>query len=173
MMNAELQDFLSRLDNDAAAFYLDTHDLLTACYGLTPAIRETKQGMVCAYNHKKTFRTPVKYTATGGGLRMQIRAAHLADYTDFLNTLPPDMRTAMVKGINCSHTAERGGCGPWGGSKCNGGFAFSFGEEAYRKCRYNNFNFTFTPDTAPYLRAMMEQECAVSFDTTRSPSSHG
>lgn len=81
---------------------------------------------------------------------LRLCAERIGDYAD---DVPISLRYAIEHAPNCG-----GGCRPWGGKKCTGGWRFSMDGCEYVKCRYNAFIFSMVKDELSDVRNMLRME---------------
>ena len=145
------EQFLLAVDADNISFVQSLHSYLLD-KGCKVAFEEKKSGYLASYKYGKPPKAVLNFVFRKEGMLTRIYGERIADYPNFLNTLPPE----MVKHIGKSGVCKRlvsGGCSP----KCIG-YDFTIGGEHYQKCRYNCFEFLMTDVSRPFIKAFVEHE---------------
>ena len=71
----------------------------------------------------------------------------------YADRIPKSLDSAIEHAPNCG-----GGCKPWGGKVCEGGWSFTHGGRMLKKCRYGSFAFKIVNTDLCALRDMLKME---------------
>lgn len=83
-------------------------------------------------------------------LTLRLCAERICDYAD---AVPQALKHVLVSAPACG-----GGCKPWGGRVCAGGWHFFMDGREYNKCRYNAFIFGMTRESLDDVCEMLKME---------------
>ena len=87
------------------------------------------------------------------GLKASLYAGNFTQYPDVLNNLPESMKTQISKSSNCINIMKPGKCR----DRCIG-YDINIGEDLYRKCKYDCFQFDVNDQSIPGLLELLESE---------------
>jgi len=144
-------DFIQALNANDLAFAQDLHDYMLN-NGCKATFEEKKTSLLASYKHTKTKKTIINVLIKKHGLLVRIYGENIANYHEFLNTLPEEMVKAIDNAGVCKRLTSNG-CSP----KCSG-YDFTIKGQHFQKCRYNCFEFLVTNESSPYIKAFVENE---------------
>ena len=81
---------------------------------------------------------------------IRLCAQNIGMYAD---RIPKSLERAIEHAPNCG-----GGCKPWGGKACEGGWSFTLNGQELKKCRYGSFMFKIVDTYLNDLRDMLKME---------------
>jgi len=144
-------DFIQRLNVDDLGFVTDLHEYMLN-NGCKATFEEKKTSLLGSYKHTKTKKSVINVLLKKQGLLVRIYGENIAEYRDFLNTLPTEMVQSIENAGACARLVS-GGCSP----KCSG-YDFTINDQHFQKCRYNCFEFLVNGECNPYIRTFVENE---------------
>lgn len=150
-----IEQFLSDVAPNHIPFVMEIDAFLTS-RGFKTKVELAKSGYVVSYRHPKTKKVLLNYLFRKSGMLVRIYGDHVAEYLDFLQTLPAGMAAAVAKEPNCKRLLDPAACN----SRCPMGYVFSIRGEQHQKCRYSAFMFAVNDETMPFLRGLIEKEAA-------------
>jgi len=153
MMQAKLSfgDFTQGLNAGDLTFVQDIHGYMLN-NGCKATFEEKKTGLLGSYKHTKSKKSILNLLIKKHGLLVRIYGENISEYRDFLNTLTEEMVQSIDSASICSRLVNNG-CS----TKCSG-YDFTIGNKHFQKCRYNCFEFLVNKESAPYIRAFIENE---------------
>jgi hypothetical protein len=151
MEKITFEQFFESVDSDNKPFVQDLHNFLleNAC---KVAFEEKKSGYLASYKFGKPLKALLNFVFRKEGMLTRIYGERISNYSEFLETLPPEMVTHLNKAGDCKRLVSNG-CSP----KCIG-YDFMIGGEHFQKCRYNCFEFLMTDVSRPFIRAFINHE---------------
>lgn len=147
----QFEEFLQSVGESSRDFVAELHRLLTE-NGCKCDVKEAKSGFVVSYLKDK--KTLMNYVQRKTGTKARIYAANVAGYQEILNTLPPKMKSEIIKAPPCKRLLDPTACNP----KCSMGYAFIMDGEEYKKCRNNAFMFALSEENDPFIGEFVKRE---------------
>lgn len=150
----DFEDFLQSVGESNRAFVAELHGFLTE-NGCKCDIKEAKSGFVVSYIKNK--KTLMNYVQRKTGTKARIYAANVGSYQELLNTLPPKMKSEIVKAAPCKRLSDFNNptaCNP----KCSMGYTFTMDGEEYKKCRSTAFMFALSEENNEFIGNFLEKE---------------
>lgn len=140
--------FLQSVEEKNRDFAAELYELLSE-NGRKCDIKEAKR--VSYIKNKKTL---MNYVQRKTGTKARIYAANVGSYQEMLDTLPPKMKSEIVKAPPCKRLLDPTACN----SKCSMGYTFTMDGEEYKKCRSNAFMFAFSEENNGFIGEFLEKE---------------
>lgn len=150
----DFEAFLQSVEENNRDFAAQLHEFLSE-NGCKCDIKEAKSGFVVSYIRNK--KTLMNYVQRKTGTKARIYAANIGSYQELLNTLPPKMKSDIVKAPPCKRLLDPTACN----SKCSMGYTFTMDGTEYKKCRNNAFMFALSEENNPFVRKFLEKELEV------------
>lgn len=147
----QFEEFLQSVGESSRDFVEELHELLTE-NGCKCDIKEAKSGFVVSYIKNK--KTLMNYVQRKTGTKARIYAANVASYQEMLDTLPPKMKSEIIKAAPCKRLLDPTACN----SKCSMGYTFTMDGEEYKKCRSTAFMFALSEENNEFIREFLERE---------------
>lgn len=147
----QFEDFLQSVEENNRAFVAELHGFLTE-NGCKCDVKEAKSGFVVSY--LKAKKTLMNYVQRKTGTKARIYAANIAGYQEMLDTLPPKMKSEIIKAAPCKRLLDPTACNP----KCSMGYTFTMDGEEYKKCRSTAFMFALSEENNGFIREFLERE---------------
>ncbi|MDE6731260.1 MAG: hypothetical protein K2J77_00090 [Oscillospiraceae bacterium] len=147
----DFEDFLQSVGESNRAFVAELHEFLTE-NGCKCDIKEAKSGFVVSY--LKAKKTLMNYVQRKTGTKARIYAANVGSYQEMLDTLPPKMKSDIIKAAPCKRLLDPTACNP----KCSMGYTFTMDGEEYKKCRSTAFMFALSEENNGSIREFLERE---------------
>ncbi len=150
------EEFLSEVASEYREFASGINKSLSED-GYKQKIEQKATGYFVGYLHPKTRRSILNFLFRKKALQVRIYADYCGQYLDFFEKFSPEMEKCVIKALPCKRLINPADCNP----KCVTGYDFYIGENRYKKCRYNCFQFEVTAETAPILAEFInnEQNC--------------
>ncbi|MDE7400269.1 MAG: hypothetical protein K2N06_12190 [Oscillospiraceae bacterium] len=153
-MNIVFEEFLQSVEERERGFVEELHEFLSE-NGCECNIKQAKSGFVVSYVRNK--QTLMNYVQRKTGTKARIYAANIGSYQEILNTLPPKMKSGIVKAPPCKRLLDPSACNP----KCSMGYIFEMDGVLYKKCRISAFMFTLSEENNGFIRTFLEKELGV------------
>ena len=147
----DFEDFLQSVEESNRAFVAELHRFLTE-NGCKCDIKEAKSGFVVSY--LKAKKTLMNYVQRKTGTKARIYAANVGSYQEMLDTLPPKMKSEIIKAAPCKRLLDPTACNP----KCSMGYTFTMDGEEYKKCRSTAFMFALSEENNEFIERFLENE---------------
>lgn len=147
----QFEEFLQSVEESSRDFVAKLHKFLTE-RGCKCDIKEAKSGFVVSYLKNK--KTLMNYVQRKTGTKARIYAANVVSYQEMLNTLPPALKTEIIKAPPCKRLLDPTACN----SKCSMGYTFTMDGEEYKKCRNNAFLFALSEENNPFIGEFLNRE---------------
>lgn len=122
-------------------------------------IKPSKSGYVVSYVLCETKRTLANFVMRKTGVKLRIYADHVAEYQEFLDSLPDKMKKEIKKASICKRLVNPDDCNP----KCAMGYSFVLDGQPFQKCRYMAFMPTLNGQNNPYIKQFLEKELSIRF----------
>lgn len=119
--------------------------------------KPSKSGYVVSYVLNDSKRTLANFVFRKSGVKLRIYADHVAEYQEFLDSLPDKMKKEIKKASVCKRLLNPDDCNP----KCAMGYSFVLEGLPYQKCRYMAFMPALNSQNNPYIRQFLEKELAI------------
>lgn len=152
-MDEKFNLFLESVDGHFQNFVIEINNFLTQ-NNCRCEIKNAKSGYVVSYVFCDTKKTLANFVFRKTGIKLRIYADHIAQYQDFLNSLPEKMKKDIKKASVCKRLVDPDSCNP----KCKMGYTFTLDNETYKKCRNMAFMPTLSDENNPYIRQFLENE---------------
>lgn len=152
-MNEQFEAFLQTVDERYREFVEQLDEYLTQSH-CKSEVKMAKSGYVVSYILCDTQKTLANFVCRKSGMKLRIYPEHLAQYTEFLDTLPVKMKKEIQKASVCKRLLDPTACNP----KCAMGYVFTLDGQEYQKCRYMAFMPTLNEENNPYIRQFLERE---------------
>jgi hypothetical protein len=149
----QFEDFLSRVNKDYCEFVSNIHTLLLQ-EAYKVKVESKASGFFVSYSHPKTKRSLLNFLFRKEKLLVRIYADGLANYSDLLDRISPEMEKEIARAQVCKRLINPEECNP----KCIMGYDFKIKGKHYQKCRYNCFQFEVNPASIPVLSDLIENE---------------
>lgn len=120
-------------------------------------IKPAKSGYVVSYILCGAKRTLANFVFRKSGVKLRIYADHVAEYQEFLDSLPDKMKKEIKKASPCKRLLNPDDCNP----KCAMGYSFVLEGMPYQKCRYMAFMPALNEQNNPYIKQFLEKELSV------------
>ena len=146
------EDFINDVDPRYRGFVRETHEFMLD-KGCKLKLALAKNGYVVSYPYGKSKHVIFNYVFRKKGLVARIYCDHIAQYTDFIETLPEKIIDSIKKAPSCKRFENPPKCN----SKC-GGYVFSIKGTQHQKCRYNCMMITIDDETTPFIKMLIEKE---------------
>jgi len=148
----KFDDFIISVEPQYQGFARSVNDYLLQ-NGCKLKLAVAKNGFVVSYQHVAKKRVLMNFVFRKKHLVVRIYCDHIGEYSDFLETLPENMKTTIRKSPSCKRFADPPTCN----SKC-GGYVFCLGGTQYQKCRYSCFLIAVNDESIPSITALIEKE---------------
>jgi len=145
------EQFLEAVDANYQEFAKDLNNYLLD-NGCKVTVEEKKSGFLASYKYGKPPRAMTNFLFRKAGMFVRIYGENIGEYSNFLNTLPPEMVQSIDSAGECGRLVNNT-CSP----KCSG-YDFAIEGTRFQKCRYNCFEFLVTDESVPYIKAFVENE---------------
>jgi len=148
----EFKDFIIEVDPQYQDFAKKLHEYLlqNEC---KLKMTSAKNGYVVSYQYGKKKRVLMNFVFRKSGLVARVYGDNVNEYIDMIDSLPDEMKKAVVKAPKCKRFDDLPGCNP----KCSG-YVFNLDKTQHQKCRYNCFLFNVNDESIPFIRIMIEKE---------------
>ena len=147
-MEIAFNDFLKAVEPQHRQFAEGVHKELTAG-GYKMKIESKASGLFITYKHPKTKRSLLNFLFRKSGLLVRL-------YPVSKTPAVPALTAEMVKEVGKTRTCDN--CS----EKCQKGYKFTIGGQAYDKCHYGAFLFAVTEESKPILTKWIHDEIAAS-----------
>lgn len=145
--------FLASVDPSLVEFVAALHRDLTEA-GCKIEVKEAKSGYLVSYLYNK--KALANYVFRKKGMMVRIYGNHIFTYGALLDTLPPEMVSAIQGAPECKRLLRPDDCNP----KCAMGYDFILQGQRHQKCRNGAFFFLLCEAHKPYIEAFLKQELA-------------
>ena len=145
------EDFLATLGEETKGFVQKLHGVLIDG-GCKIEVKSAASGYVASYQWGK--KALLNYVFRKKGLLVRIYANHVGEYAGVLDGFPESLVAAVRKAPPCKRMLDPNACSP----TCSMGYDFMLRGERCQKCRYSAFFFVVCEESAPHIRALLEQE---------------
>ena len=146
------EDFLIDVEPRYQGFVREIHGYMLQ-NGCKFKLAAAKNGYVASYPHVRSKLVVINFVFRKTGLVIRIYGDHVGQYTWFMESLPEEMKKAIIKAPQCKRFLNPPRCN----SKC-GGNVFTLDDTQYQKCRYNCFMFPINEVNIPPVRGFIERE---------------
>ncbi|MCL2363757.1 MAG: hypothetical protein FWC71_03735 [Defluviitaleaceae bacterium] len=145
------EQFFAVVDPHNQPFVQAIHDQLAQA-GCKIAFEPKAIGFMASYKYGKPPKAFLNFVFRKHGMLARIYGECIAQYPEFLQSLPPEMTASIHKAGDCARLINDG-CSP----KCTG-YDFHIGDTHFQKCRYSCFEFLVSPESKPYIQKFIELE---------------
>ena len=154
-MTISYDAFLLTIEACNREFVNDMHKLFTDS-GCALEIKEAKQGYVVTYTYKLDNKRValMNYVFRKSGMMVRIYARHVAIYQSIFNSMPENMKKAIIKAGDCKKLNGISECSP----TCTAGYDFMMDDVNYKKCKNSAFFWKVEPESMEYIKIMIKNE---------------
>lgn len=115
---------------------------------------ETKSGYLVTYTLAKTKKSLANFVNRKSGVKIRIYPEHVAEYEDYLSTLPLKMKKEIKKASICKRLVNPDDCN----SRCPMGYAFHLDGELLKRCRYSAFMPDVNTENQEFILGILKNE---------------